>query len=522
VEPLSPDAAGSSGRLPWLALFVLTMGTFMVMVDSSVVTVALPKLMAVYNATADQIQWVVTAYTLVEGMVIPATGYLGDRFGCKAVLVTSTSLFTATSLLCGVSWSLPSLIAARALQAASGGMMIPLSMTFAYRIWPREKIGVALGVWGLTMALAPAIGPTLGGYLVDTLSWRYIFFINLPVGLVTVLLGWLSLTETPRRKTLRLDWVGLGIIAVTCFLFLLVLSKGQDWGWTAERSIVLFVLSLFGFVLFILWELGTTDPVLDLRLLGNFTYVMSLAGSSLTMICVFIGVFVVPIFTQDVQGYSALQSGLIMLPPALVSGFFMIVSGLLYDKYGAAIPIVAGSAILVAGTYILSGLAVNTPASFIKEFASLRALGLGLSMGPLMTVGLGTVPEFRSGHGSALLNMTRQVSTSLGIALVTFVLMHQTAFYVERLGEGVTRTSLARSIVYARLAGMFGGPGLYAWLSSLVHRQAAVQATGDAFLVATAFAVLALPIGFFLTPARVAREREKQEKAWLTPVPPVD
>ena len=514
--------AGKKERLPFTALFVLILGTFMGILDASIVNVALPRLMAIFNASADQIQWVMTIYLLVGGMVIPASGYLGDRYGYKTVYLAAVGFFAVTSGLCGAAWSTNSLIVARALQALGGGMMIPLSMAMVYQIWPREKIGMALGLWGLTMTVAPAIGPTLGGYLTEYFTWRLIFYINLPIGLLTILLGLLWLKETPRQVGLRLDLPGLFLVGAACFMTLLALSKGQDWGWTSQAIVTLFLASFFCFVLFALWELHAPNPVLDVRLLQNGVFTLSVLTTSAAQMALFIAVFIVPIFCQNVQGYSPMQTGLILMPAALTAGFVMPLAGRLFDRVGAVPPGLIGLVVLTVTTYILRHLAADAPVRYLQFWLCMRSVGLGLAMMPLTTAGMNTVPDFLVGRASALMNVVRQITGSFAIAVVSYVLVNRMAFHAHRLAEGASYLAPFGPVAYVRVeagvAQMVGPaaaktatPGVI-W--GMVQKQAAVLASGDAFLVGTLFSAVAIPFALFLGKKRVAAARRREEERW--------
>lgn len=506
--------------MPWGALFALILGTFMGVLDASIVNVALPRIMAVFNATTDQVQWVLTIYLLVGGMVIPATGYLGLRFGYKVSYLSCIAFFTVTSMLCGFSWNTKALIAARALQAIGGGMMIPLSMAIVYQIWPKEKAGVAMGLWGLTVTLAPAIGPTLGGYLVDYFSWRLIFYINLPVGILTLLIGWLSLPETRPVKGAKLDLLGLLLISGSCFALLLALSKGHEWGWGSQSIVTLLTGAFFGLLLFFFWELAVPNPVIDVRLLRIGAFSLALLTSSLVSVALFIGVFLVPIFTQNIQGYSPLQTGLILLPSALSSGLVMPLAGRLFDKIGAALPAVVGLGLVAGTTYLLRHITVDMPIPHLQALLCLRGVGLGLSMMPLMTAGMNTVPGPQVGEASALMNVVRQVAASFGTALVTYVLQNRTAFHVARLSESFSYLmplgEFNFSHVQAKVAALVGQTAAPAatqgLLAGAVQKQAAVLAVGDAFVVTTALALVGLPLAGYFTPGRVAAAHRRAEE----------
>jgi len=507
---------GEAAHLPLMALFGLILGTFMGVLDGTIVNVALPRMMAVFNATTSQIQWVLTVYLLVGGMVIPATGYLGDRFGYKRMYLFCIGLFTLSSMLCGLAWNVNSLIVARALQAIGGGMVIPLSMAIVYQIWPREKIGLAMSLWGVTMTLAPAIGPTLGGYLVDNFSWRLIFYINLPVGLLTVLVSAFFLTETEQIADRKLDVLGLLLSSVSCFLLLLALDKGQDWGWSAQSTVTLLVAAFFGFLLFFFWELSVPEPVIDVRLLRNGIFSLALVTSSLVSVALFLGVFLTPLFTQRVQGYSPTQTGLILMPAALASGLMMPLAGKLFDRVGAALPGILGLALISLTTYTLRHVTVDMPVRYLQLLLSVRGLGLGLAMMPLMTAGMNAVPPRFTGQASALMNVIRQVAASFGISLVTYVFENRMVFHGERLAEGVSHLAPLGYFYYAQVTGKVGAllglaaarPATEGLLQGAIQKQAATLAVGDAFLVATVIALMALPLAFVFTKGRIDLARQ--------------
>ncbi|MGO0123371.1 DHA2 family efflux MFS transporter permease subunit [Desulfothermobacter acidiphilus] len=501
--------------LPWSALSVLVLGTFMGVLDSSIVNVALPHLMALFSATEDEIQWVMTIYLLVGGMVIPAAGFLGDRFGYKKAYLGSIVAFVLGSALCGLSWSTTSMVTARAIQALGGGMVIPLSMAYLFRIWPREKIGLATGLWGMTMTVAPAIGPTLGGYLVDHVSWHWIFYINLPIGVFTVMWGWLALEETPLQEDLKLDWLGLLLVAGAAFALLLALSKGQDWGWTSPGIVYLVVGGLFATALFILWELSVPNPVLDVRLILNPTFVASMAASNLTSIALFVAIFLIPLFCQNVQGYSAMQTGLIMMPAALVTALFMPIAGKVFDTVGAVWPGLVGMVVVALVTHALVHLTADIPTHYLQILLCVRNAGLALAMMPLMTAGINTIPTARTGQATAIASVTRQVAASFGIALVSYVLTNRMAFHVERLAEQVSLLNPLSYSYYIRFQDVLGGlaPGATpALLMGVIQKQAMVMAMGDAFWVAFWLVLLAFPFIPWLTPRRVKEELRRQEE----------
>ncbi|GAB6158762.1 DHA2 family efflux MFS transporter permease subunit [Desulfotomaculum varum] len=515
-----PPHAAEAQSIPWGALLILVIGAFMAILDSSIVNVALPRFMTLFGSSTDEIQWILTGYMLTSGVVVPITGYLGDRFGNKRMYIWSVAAFTLGSLLCGLAWSTQSLTVFRVIQAIGGGMIIPVSMAMIYRIIPREKIGLALGIWGIAAIMAPAVGPTLGGYLVDNYSWHWIFTINIPIGIVAIMLAVAYLEETPVQKNLKPDLVGILLSSAGCFALLLALSEGQDKGWTSQYIVTLFVFSGFALCLFALWELQVPNPLIDIRLLKNPVLSASLLATCLTTIGLFSAVFLIPIYAQNLLGYTPMETGLLMMPMALVTGLMMPISGKLFDKFGAFWLGMIGMSLVVAVTYYLHTLTLDTSYRHLQAILSLRAVGLGLATMPLTTAGMNTVPRFLVGRASALNNTVRQISGSMGIAYLTYVMLQRQAYHTAVLNESVSLTSPVASLAQAQIKGYLVGYGLnggaaqqgsYGVISGLLARQSFMNALSDTFVVSAIIIALVLPLMFLLSKQRVERERIKQQ-----------
>ncbi|CCO08203.1 DHA2 family efflux MFS transporter permease subunit [Desulforamulus hydrothermalis] len=515
-----PPYAAEAKSIPWGALLILVIGAFMAILDSSIVNVALPRFMTLFGSSADEIQWILTGYMLTSGVVVPITGYLGDRFGNKRMYIWSVAAFTLGSLLCGLAWSTQSLTVFRVIQAIGGGMIIPVSMAMIYRIIPREKIGLALGIWGIAAIMAPAVGPTLGGYLVDNYSWHWIFTINIPIGIVAIMLAIAYLEETPVQKNLKPDLVGILLSSAGCFALLLALSEGQDKGWTSQYIVTLLVFSGFVLCLFALWELQVPNPLIDIRLLKNPVLSASLLATCLTTIGLFSAVFLIPIYAQNLLGYTPMETGLLMMPMALVTGLMMPISGKLFDKFGAFWLGMIGMSLVVAVTYYLHTLTLDTSYRHLQVILSLRAVGLGLATMPLTTAGMNTVPRFLVGRASALNNTVRQISGSMGIAYLTYVMLQRQAYHTAVLNESVSLTSPVASLAQAQIKGYLVGYGLngeaarqgsYSVISGLLARQSFMNAISDTFVVSAVIIALVLPLMFLLSKQRVEQERIKQQ-----------
>lgn len=526
--PDSPQGA-SPGKIPWTALMVLIIGAFMAILDGSIVNVALPRLMSVFGVTTESIQWIMTAYLLVSGVVVPPTGYLSERYGSKNMYIFSLVVFTVGSGLCALAWSNSSLVAARVIQAIGGGMIMPVSMTMIYMIVPREKMGLAMGVWGISAMAAPTIGPTLGGYLVDNYGWEWIFTINIPVGVATILLAYALLGETPRRTGLKPDIPGIVLSGTACFSILLALSEGQDKGWTSLFIVNLFLISIFCFVLFAVWEQITPHPLINISLLKNRTFSISLVALSFVTVCMFSVIFLIPLYAQGILNYTPMQTGLLMMPMAVTTGLMMPISGRLFDKIGALPLCLVGLTITAITTYQLHEISYNTSYAELQWLLVKRAVGLGMVMMPLSTAGMNTVPHFLIGGASALNNLVRQIAASLGIAYLTFVMIHRQEFHAAWLSETVTWSSPASVESLYRLQGVImesgagpqaaalGAPGI---LTVIARREAFISGLADAFLISAVIIAFAIPMMFLLGKKAVEEERKKQYEKYAHLAPP--
>ena len=490
----------------WLPLLVVVMGAFAAILNNSSVNVALPKMMTIFGVPADQIQWVLTAYMLASGVVIPVTGYLGDTFGTKRAYLASLIVFTAGSILCGLAWNNNSMVAARVIQGIGGGAIMPLSMAIVYRIVPRNRIGTALGFWGMAAVTAPAIGPTLGGYIVESLDWRFLFTLNLPVGVLGIILGSMILTESEIKKGQKFDLWGFLTSSLGCLTLLLALSQGQKNGWDSYYIVTMLTLSFFLLLLFVVIELSIPEPMLDLKILKNLTFSVSVFGGSLLTVGLFGGVFLIPLFTQNLMGKSAMDTGLMLLPAALVTAIMMPISGALFDRMGAGVITMVGLFILAIGTWEFRHLSLESTVTYITVMAAIRSLGMGLAMMPLTTAGMNTISQQNIGRASALSNVCRQVAGSLGIAILTTIMQTRQSLHFAHLQESVSINSTMAPSLLKQLGGMLGATGVggaaqqtaLSVTSGLAAKQSLVMAIDDTFIVAALFVALAIPASLFL------------------------
>ncbi len=503
-----------TGKVDWAAISVLILGTFMAMLDSNIVNVGLPKMMAVFGESQDNIEWILTAYMLTLGVVMLLSGYLGDAFGYKKVFMASLTLFVVGSTLCGMAWSLNSMIIARIIQAIGGGLMLPLGNALLFKYSPRKKIGMVMGIFGVSIMFAPAIGPCLGGYIVDNMSWRMIFYINLPVGIINLILASVNLKETDIIKGKNFDKLGLLFSTLGFFSLLLALSKAASEGWNSPLIIGLFVVSAVGLSIFVIIELRHPEPILELRVFQNPVFTISILIMSVVSIGMFGAMFLIPLYIQNVLGFSATTSGLIMFPAAVASGIVMPIAGRIYDKMGARLVVFVGLAIMTYTTYMLHVLDLATSFAVLIFWFAFRGVGMGLCNMPIMTAGLNTVPQPLIGKASSIFNVMRQVSASMGIAIFSTILQNRSVFHFTSLAGTINMDSdisLSASKTLSTIATANGMSGqtmqivFFGALNGRIRLASEAYGIGDCFIISAAVCLIALALSLFL--------REKKKSA---------
>ena len=486
--PPTPPATG------WgLPLAVLITGMFMSVLDLSIVNVAIPSIRKDLGASIESVQWISTAYSLTEGVMVPASAWLGARFGLKRLYVALIVLFTIASLLCALSTGLGGLIGFRILQAIPGGVLPVTCMTILFRIVPPQKLGAAMGMYGLGIVVAPGIGPTLGGYLVEHTNWRVIFLINVPVGILGAIAAALWLTKFPAEKSKPFDFVGFLCIAASLFSLLLALEEGDNWGLTDFRTVMLFLAAAVVMALFIVVELHVEHPVLDVRVFKHWPYVNSLLLISTMSIGLFAVLFYVPSFLQDAQGWTPLNTGLTLLPQAIAMALLMPFAGLLYDKIGARLPAVVGLALVGSGILLLSRINVDITRGELILGMVVMATGMALGMMPIMTGGLSVLPPEVSDSGSAFNTLTQRVSSALGLAMMTAMVQDNSAQFIADRST-LLETGSNTQLTELQQQGATGMLPLYQEVAGQV--QAAAYSSG--FFVAGSATLVGVFLALFL------------------------
>jgi len=500
------DAPGTkkSGYLWIIPVLISLIGAFMAILDSSIVNVAIPTIMNVFNTDTSTVEWVVTIYMLALGVVVPLSGWLGDKLGFKRLYIFSLLSFTFGSLLCSMSWDINSLIIARVVQAIGGGMIMPTTMAMVVRIVPPGMLGGGMGIFGIALLVAPAIGPTLGGYLVEYINWRWIFTINLPIGVLGSLLSYFFIPDFPSSEAGRFDVGGALTSATGLFCLLLALSKGNDWGWTSEPIVLLFYTSAVMLGLFVYLELTQENPLLDLRVFRYPTFSLANFMVTITTVGLYAGIFYLPLFLQIGRGLGAMETGLVMMPGALVSGVMMPIVGFLYDRVGPKVLSVSGLLFLSFMTYLFHYLSIDTPTSTIVMWMALRGLGMSFANMPAQTAALSVIPPELVGRASAITNIITRVSASFGIAVLTSIMNRREVMHAAHLADNITSTNPMLMDFWSQVGSTTGvapeqakSLGLL-YLQKVISLEAFVRSIDDIFIIAACFTLAGVIPAFFL------------------------
>ena len=469
VSPHQPVAAGSD-RYKWVAAAVVLIGGVMVILDQTVVNVALPTLEKDFSVSLTDVQWIVTSYTLALAAVIPMSGWLSDRYGAKRVFFTSQLLFTCGSVLCGLAWSHASLLAFRVLQGLGGGLIMPVGMPILMRVSRPDQRGRLMSVMGVPMLVAPVLGPTLGGWLVQSATWRLIFYINVPIGILGCVLTALLLRETKEQGSAggRLDVGGLLLVTPAVVGMVYGLSQPGTYGWDSVRTLLPLMGGLGLLILFGFYELRQERPLIDIRVFRDAAFSASMGMNFVIGFALFAAMVLMPLFLQQVQGYGPYDTGLILASQGLGAAIVMPAAGLLTDWLGAARVVPVGLAILTAGTIWMTSLAADTPAWQVALMLGVRGLGMGLTMMPAMSAAYVTLKPEQIARATSVANVVQRVASGFGVAVMVTILANRITANLPPLPRGVSAAAGAG----------IGGAHLPVALKSLLLAQVAKKISG--------------------------------------------
>lgn len=427
---------------PWLITIAVMLGTFMEVLDTSVANVALPHIAGTLSASTDEATWVLTSYLVSNAIVLPATGWLSRTFGRKNFLLFCIALFTVASFLCGAATTLPMLIAARILQGAGGGALQPIAQAILLESFVPAKRGAAMAAYTLGIVFAPIIGPTLGGWITDNYSWRWVFYINIPVGMLAVFMVW-SLIEDPpyirnAAKT-RIDYWGLGLLALWLASFQIILDKGQEADWfnaTWIRWATL--LCVASFVAFIVRELKTLDPIVSLRVIKNRNFAIGITVVTIIGLVLYGTTALIPEFLQGLMGYTATQSGLTVSPRGIGSITAILLVSRLMKYVDSRIIIAVGLGLLGYSSWLLGNVYLGVAPGNITWPVILNGAAISMLFVPLSVLTTGTLKNEEMGNATGLYNLLRNIGASVGISLTTTLLVREAQIHQTVLGAHIT------------------------------------------------------------------------------------
>jgi MFS transporter, DHA2 family, multidrug resistance protein len=487
---------------PWIIAISVMFATFMEVLDTTVVNVSLPHIAGSLSVTIDEATWALTSYLVANAIILPMTGWLASMFGRKRLLMLSVVGFTPSSFLCGLAPSLPLLIAFRIMQGATGGALQPLSQAVLLEAFPPHDRGKAMGFWGLGIVVAPILGPVLGGWLTDNYSWRWVFYINIPVGVASIVMTKMFIFDPPylRTESRRVDYWGIGMLAVGIGALQFVLDKGQEEDWFSSNLIlILTIVSAITLVALIVHELTTDNPVVDLRVFKARSYAVGVFLMTIVGFVLYGSIVLLPIMLQTLFGYPPLQAGFAMAPRGIGSFFMMPLTGLMTGRFDARKLLTVG--LIAGGTTLLWLSRLNLSAGYWDFFWPQLVQGAGMSLlfVPLTTVAMDPIPRERMGYATSLFNLMRNIGGSVGIAATGTMLARHNQATTSVLGANVTPYDPASQAMFMQARAGFMAAGsdsatatsrAYAALFGMVQRQAAMvsfvaifQLLGIMFLV---------------------------------------
>jgi EmrB/QacA subfamily drug resistance transporter len=515
----------SLGGIPykWVVAIVVIFGLFMSVLDSTIVNIAISRLQTAFGADLNSVQWVITGYTLAQGVVTPLTAYLADRFGTKRIYILALAAFTLGSALCGLAWSLPVLIFFRVLQGMGGALLMPLSITLLYKEFPPQERGTAMGFLGIPILLAPAFGPTLGGYIVTFANWPLIFYINVPIGIVGVIMASLFLHEFRSEQRSNFDLAGFLLSASGLAILLYGLSSASTDGWGSGTVIGCIAVGAVLLALFVLVELNIArsgrQPLLNMNVFTNGLFVSSNIASVLVTFALYGGLFMMPLYLQNLRGLSAYQAGLVLLPQAFASMIAVLVGGRLVDKLGVRIVVIPGLIMMAYASWALSQVTLSIPILSLQGLLALRGFSIGLCMQPLMVSALAEIKPRMIAQASSVSTALRFVASSLTVAIIATILQSQTKIHTDHLAVQATPGSPLGQLIYGLQAsfmakGMDMGHAFQMAAQSvygMLELRGYLMAVQDVFVLSAVLSVVAVIATLFVYTKRTSDSQTEEQ-----------
>ncbi|HDJ6036064.1 TPA: DHA2 family efflux MFS transporter permease subunit [Staphylococcus aureus] len=487
-------------------LAALLFGMFIAILNQTLLNVALPKINTEFNISASTGQWLMTGFMLVNGILIPITAYLFNKYSYRKLFLVALVLFTIGSLICAISMNFPIMMVGRVLQAIGAGVLMPLGSIVIITIYPPEKRGAAMGTMGIAMILAPAIGPTLSGYIVQNYHWNVMFYGMFIIGIIAILIGfvWFKLYQYTTNPKADIPGIIFSTIGFGALLY--GFSEAGNKGWGSVEIETMFAIGIIFIILFVIRELRMKSPMLNLEVLKFPTFTLTTIINMVVMLSLYGGMILLPIYLQNLRGFSALDSGLLLLPGSLIMGLLGPFAGKLLDTIGLKPLAIFGIAVMTYATWELTKLNMDTPYMTIMGIYVLRSFGMAFIMMPMVTAAINALPGRLASHGNAFLNTMRQLAGSIGTAILVTVMTTQTTQHLSAFGEELDKTNPVVQDHMRELASQYGGQeGAMKVLLQFVNKLATVEGINDAFIVATIFSIIALFLCLFLQSNKKAK-----------------
>jgi DHA2 family multidrug resistance protein len=492
---------------PWVIAVTVTLATFMEVLDTSIANVALPHIAGSLSVAEDESTWVLTSYLVSNAIILPLSGWFSGLLGRKRFYMLCVALFTVSSFLCGLAPSLNMLVLFRILQGAGGGGLQPSEQAILTDTFPLEKRGMAFAVYGVAVVVAPTIGPWLGGWITDNFSWRWVFYINVPIGVISLLLTNFLVQDPPHMKKanlragFRIDYVGIGLISLGLGSMQIILDKGQRDDWFASKFIVgFFVLMLIGIIAGIIWEWREKEPVVDLRMLKDRNFAVATLTMFFLGFVLYSTTVLIPQLLQQLMGYTAQLAGLVLSPGGAVIMIMMPVVGILVSKLDTRLLIGFGCAVCSLSLFVMAGWDLGLDFRHAAEARMLQGLGLAFLFIPINVAAFTYVPKEKTNMGTGIINLARNIGASVGIATVTTWLDRRSQFHLARLTEQANELSAAYhrtlngiqlKLVTAGSTAAHASAQAHAMVYGTIERQAAMLAFLDDFkMLGLAFLVV--------------------------------
>ena len=480
-------------------LAAMLFGMFIAILNQTLLNVALPKINTEFNISASTGQWLMTGFMLVNGILIPISAFLFNKYSYRKLFIIGLTLFTLGSLVCAISFNFPIMMSGRVLQAIGAGILMPLGSNVIVTIFPPEKRGVAMGTMGIAMILAPAIGPTLSGYIVQNYDWNVMFYGMFFIGIIAIVIGlfWFKLYQSTTNPKADIPGIIYSTIGFGSLLY--GFSEAGNKGWGSTEIVTMFIVGTVFIIFFILRELRMKATMLSLEVLKYPTYTLTTVINMIVMMSLYGGMILLPLYLQNLRGFSALDSGLLLLPGALVMGALGPVAGKLLDTIGIKPLAIFGIGIMTYATWELSKLNMDTTYLHIMWIYIVRSFGMAFVMMPIMTAGMNALPPRLISHGNAFVNTMRQLAGSIGTAILVTVMTTQQTNHLSAFSEELDKTNPVIQDHMRELAQQYGGESAaMKLLLEHVNKLASVEGVNDAFIVATIISAIALILSLFL------------------------